>query len=220
MSMGGRPWQEGSRAWERLTGWHRERGHPDDGDAALDALSDVGQVRRLLDEAELVAVRTARGHRKPWAEIATRLGVTRQSAWEKWRELDDTPAAAADLEAVIAREAGAAILQEPPRRGRRQCVVPDVVALTVDDARDVLLRAGLSAVSADPDGPPLEALRRGVVIKQDPTQGAVWPAGAPVRLWIEAAGGAGDREPRRPTPGPLSARELPDELSDEAAGVS
>jgi hypothetical protein len=39
--------------------------------------------------AELVAVRTARRHGKSWREIATKLGVTRQSAWERWRDLDD-----------------------------------------------------------------------------------------------------------------------------------
>src|SRR5437763_14797109 len=92
MARGDGPWQEGRRAWERLTAWSQERGHPDDGDAALTALSDLGSVRRALDQAELVAVRTARRHRKAWAEIATRLGVTRQSAWERWRDLDDTPA--------------------------------------------------------------------------------------------------------------------------------
>lgn len=37
----------------------------------LIALADVGLVRHLLDQAELVAVRTARRHGKSWAEIAT-----------------------------------------------------------------------------------------------------------------------------------------------------
>ena len=72
---------DGRRAWERLKGWHQDNasadpGHPDDGDSALDALADVGLVRRLLDQAELVAVRTARRHGKSWAEIATRLGIS------------------------------------------------------------------------------------------------------------------------------------------------
>lgn len=88
------PWQDGRRAWQRLNGWHQEGasatpGHPDDGEVALNALADVGLVRHLLDQAELVAVRTARRHRKSWAEIATKLGVTRQSAWERWRDLDE-----------------------------------------------------------------------------------------------------------------------------------
>ena len=71
-------------AWERLTGAGRE----DTGAAALTALSDVGVLRRMLDELELEAVRTARRLGCSWAEIAVKLGVTRQSAWERWRELD------------------------------------------------------------------------------------------------------------------------------------
>ena len=95
MGKGKSPWMDGRRAWSRLKGWHQDTpsavpGHPDDGESALNALADVGQVRRLLDQAELVAVRTARRHGKSWAEIATRLGVARQSAWERWRDLDET----------------------------------------------------------------------------------------------------------------------------------
>src|SRR6478736_10304535 len=98
MSKSSDPWQDGRRAWKRLNGWQDDgastTGHPDDGDAALAALSDVGVVHRILDQFELMAVRTARRHGKSWAEIATRLGVTRQSAWERWRDLDnaETPA--------------------------------------------------------------------------------------------------------------------------------
>ena len=78
----------------RLNGWHQEPpesvpGHADDGDSALKALADVRLVRGQLDQAEMNAVRTARRHGKPWAEIATTLGVTRQSAWEHWHEFDE-----------------------------------------------------------------------------------------------------------------------------------
>ncbi|MDT3445328.1 MULTISPECIES: PASTA domain-containing protein [unclassified Pseudofrankia] len=87
------PWQEGRRAWERLDNWRdRVFGRPesiDHGEAALGALTDIGTLRRLLDQTELEAVRAARFHRKSWAEIATRLGVSRQSAWERWRDLDE-----------------------------------------------------------------------------------------------------------------------------------
>ena len=71
-AMGGSAWSDGYEAWKRLRRWH-ERGTAD-GDAALDALSDIGALRRLLDQAELSAVRAARGRAKSWAEIATRLG--------------------------------------------------------------------------------------------------------------------------------------------------
>jgi len=67
-------------------------GHADDGDSALKALADVRVVRGLLDKAEMNAVRTARQDGKPWAEIATILGVTRQSAWEHWHEFDERSA--------------------------------------------------------------------------------------------------------------------------------
>jgi len=87
------PWQEGCRAWERLDHWRdRAFGRPeaaDRGEASLAALADIGTLRRLLEQTELEAVRTARRHRRSWAEIATRLGVTRQSAWERWRDLDE-----------------------------------------------------------------------------------------------------------------------------------
>src|SRR5215207_3891347 len=100
------PWHEGREAWERLAG------RPRSGEEALVALSDIGLVRRLLDQAELEAVRAARRDRKSWAEIATRLGVSRQSAWERWRELDDEPA------------------PPQPRAQSTPVTVPDVVGMS------------------------------------------------------------------------------------------
>ena len=93
MGRGRAPWQDGRRAWVRLNGWHNEDpgaapGHPDDGDAALRALGDVDLVRGVLDRAEIVAVKTARRHSKTWAEIGAQLGMSRQGAWDKWREFD------------------------------------------------------------------------------------------------------------------------------------
>uniref|UniRef100_UPI0015F0DF9C AsnC family transcriptional regulator n=1 Tax=Pseudonocardia pini TaxID=2758030 RepID=UPI0015F0DF9C len=89
-------WRDGREAWDRLARRLRT------GDAALDALSDIGSLRRLLDRAELEAVRDARGARRSWAEIATRLGVSRQSAWERWKDLDEEGARGAG-EAARAR---------------------------------------------------------------------------------------------------------------------
>ncbi|MBL7492416.1 PASTA domain-containing protein [Frankia sp. AgB1.9] len=117
------PWPEGRRVWERLEHWRDRRGRAADadlGNAALDALSDVGTLRRLLDQAELTAVRTARGQRRSWAEIATRLGVTRQSAWERWRDLDEdlpewTPPPDDDVETALLNDAARA---EIARRAR------------------------------------------------------------------------------------------------------
>jgi PASTA domain len=248
MSKGRGPWQDGRRAWERLKGWHQDAppsvpGHPDDGQDALGALADVGLVRRLLDQAELVAVRTARRHGKSWAEIATRLGVSRQSAWERWRELDDVaPSSSQSAEAGRAAalavesaavvewagrsvEAGAGSVAGAPgaargRRRRSTVVVPNVVGKSWDDARHILQNARLVGVGPDPDGPPLAATGwpNGVVTDQSPESGAKVPPGSPVTLWIERGGGSGVREPRRPNPAPRAGRAMRDEVSDEAVG--
>lgn len=76
-----------------MNGWHQAEpsaspGHADDGPAALKALEDIRFVRALLDTSERNAVRTARSNGRSWTDIASALGVSRQSAWERWR--DDT----------------------------------------------------------------------------------------------------------------------------------
>jgi hypothetical protein len=237
VARGRAPWQDGRRAWERLNGWHQDSpretpGHPDDGGAALTALSDIGMVRRLLDQAELVAVKTARGHGKSWAEVATKLGVSRQSAWERWRDLDDGAAAhaVAAIESVVAEGADAVVESvtevaawELTMLAQKDAmIVPNVVGMSWDDARHALQRARLVAVGADPDGPPLAAIGwpSGVVIEQKPVAGMTLPPGSPVTLWIANGGGgsAGVREPRRPNPPPRSATEMRDEVSGDAIG--
>lgn len=200
--MGKNRWREARSAWDRLTG---DR-HQDSGPAALAALSDIGQLRRLLDEVELEAVRAARERGCSWAEIAVKLGVTRQSAWERWRELDGTPA---DPEPA------------PPavRRGHR-VTVPNVVGLSFDAARRRLSERGLVAVLAEPDGP--QALiadpERATVTDQTPESGAVVHDGAVVRLWVDPGGGSGVREPRRPRPDPRAVRGVEDQPSERAVG--
>ncbi len=209
------PWQLGRRAWERLDGWHldarsasssgRGPGHADDGDGALAALADIGFVRHLLDQAELVAVRTARRHGKSWAEIAVKLGVTRQSAWERWRDLDDTPEQAPvdgptvrrlarpvddvveRVVADVAAEASAIpaeVLERTARdlRRRSNVRVPNVLGMSWDDARVALMKVSLLAVGPDPDGPPpdVNGWPDARVVDQSPgvgRQGARWHAG-------------------------------------------
>jgi hypothetical protein len=228
-----RPWQDGRRAWARLNGWHQDgptapggpESHPDDGDQALDALGDVGLVRRLLDQTELVAVRTARRHGKSWAEIATRLGVTRQSAWERWRDLDAVPADVPEPE-TSSGSAAAEVLERTAQAMRRRSSVrvPNVVGLKWDDARDVLLKVRLIAVSSEPHGGrPASTMsddwyRGVVVVDQSPESGATVPPGSQVTLWV-GRGGAGVREPRRPRPMPRAGRGMADEPGD-AADVS
>jgi hypothetical protein len=219
--MGGTGWSEGYEAWRQLRRWHERE--TADGDAALDALSDVGALRRLLDQAELSAVRAARRRAKSWAEIATRLGVTRQSAWERWRDLDDAPAprssaaeVAADLREDV--EAAAAELMAAALDGPL-VVVPDVVGLEWDTARRVLSSARLVAVSADPDGPPLPALATGgqIVVEQKPAAGERVEMGSSVRLWLgRGPGDAGVREPLHPRPSPRATGGAIDETTGQA----
>jgi hypothetical protein len=225
MGRGSSPWQDGRRAWERLNGWHQEGpsarpGHPDDGDGALTALADVCRVRHLLDQAELVAVKTARRHGKSWAEIATKLGVTRQSAWERWRDLDAAePAGDVRTEQVLTVAADE--LTERARQRRRQSTVsvPNVIGLPWEQARETLTDRGLVAAGPDPDGLPLAILARAgsVVSDQSPESGAQVPPGSTITLWLDRGDG-GVREPRRPVPAPLTGRHMQPEPADQAVG--
>ncbi len=163
----------------------------------------------MLDQAELEAVRTARLRGKSWAEIATHLGVTRQSAWERWRDLDDTlGSAASQLVEMRARE----------QRRASKVQVPNVVGREWIDARDVLAGAGLVAINAQPDTPTDPGSQGWIVTDQSPESGARVRAGSVVRLWLRGDGDAGVREPRRPGPTPLSAREMLPEPHDQAIG--
>jgi hypothetical protein len=228
MSANAESWREGRKAWARLRTWF---GDAADGarerTEALDALSDVGRLRNLLDQAELAAVRASRRRGSSWAEIAVRLGVARQSAWERWRDLDDAPTAAARTEAApvdpsIATEvraaAAAELAQEVARNRRRSTIaVPDVVGLSFEQARAILVDRQLAAVSSDPDGPSVRAEEwpSAIVTDQSPESGAKVPAGTRVTLWLGRGGSAGDREPRRPSPDPRSLRAMRDERTGE-----
>jgi DNA invertase Pin-like site-specific DNA recombinase len=50
----------------------------------------VQEIRTNCDQTELETVRDARKAGLSWTEVAGALGVTRQSAWERWHELDET----------------------------------------------------------------------------------------------------------------------------------
>lgn len=50
----------------------------------------IQEIRQKCDQTELQTVRQARKAGLSWTEIAGALGVTRQSTWERWRELDKT----------------------------------------------------------------------------------------------------------------------------------
>lgn len=219
-------WADGRRAWDRLAGWRPGTpygGHAHAGDGALAALDDIGVVRRLLDRAELAAVRSARRHGRSWSEIATRLGITRQSAWERWRDLDEDGSESAGDALAGAVAVAVDEVTTSARRARRNSTVcvPNLVGQTWSEARGRLLSDGLVAVGWDPDAVPLTASAwpHAVVTDQSPESGAKVPPGTHVRLWLDFGGGsAGVREPRRPRPDPRTARGLRYEPADEAVG--
>jgi hypothetical protein len=219
MSEGASFWQEGRRAWERLAPWLRDP--PDggtDGDRALRALTDVGVVRRLLDRVEFEAIRAGRRQGKSWAEIANRLGITRQSAWERWQDVDqpEAPATKRDPRWEVLSSAAEALT----RRRASTITVPDVIGLTFRAARRRLHDARLVGVGPDLDAPPLSTVvgSEAVVTDQSPESGAVVPPGSTVTLWFDTGGGSGVREPRRPRPDPKEGRKVRDEVTDETVG--
>jgi hypothetical protein len=56
----------------------------------LYTLRCVREIRQKCDQTELATVRQARKADLSWTEIAGALAVTRQAAWERWHELDET----------------------------------------------------------------------------------------------------------------------------------
>lgn len=56
----------------------------------LTTLYAIQEVRQHCDNTEFLTVRYARKARLSWTEIAAALGVKRQSAWERWHEIDET----------------------------------------------------------------------------------------------------------------------------------
>jgi PASTA domain len=213
-------WEQARQAWRRLAA---DSGHPPDGDDGLGLLSDIGVVRRMLDQAELAAVRAARLHGKSWAEIATYLGVTRQSAWERWRDLDDSPGdgeSERSAESTGFADAASHLVKIRAQEQRRasKVLVPNVVGLEWAKARDMLATHGLTAINAQPDTPTDPTNGGRVVTDQSPESGARVRAGSVVRLWLRGDGDAGVREPRRPRPAPRSAREMLPESHDQAIG--
>ena len=212
-------WEQARQAWRRLAA---NSGCPPGDDDGLAFLVDIGVLRRMLDQAELAAVRAARLHAKSWAEIATHQGVTRQSAWERWRDLDDSPVGGESersAESTVLPDAASHLVAMRAQEQRRasKVIVPNVVGLEWIEALDVLAGKGLMAINAQPDAPTDPGSQGWVVTDQSPESGALVRAGSIVRLWVRGDGDAGFREPRRPRT-PRSAREMLPEPRDQAIG--
>jgi PASTA domain len=209
-----------TKPWKRLAQWLPGGEPTNDGDVALRALADVAEVRRSLDQAELSAVRMARRHGRSWTEIATMLAITRQSAWERWRDLDGDAEPASTERARIVEPAANELAGRVRRR--RTVAVPDLIGLSSADALGILTRAGLDAVSATPGIELREGsdeLRPAVVVRQYPDPGTRIQTASAVKLWLERGDGdAGVREPRRPTTPPRAAQARRDERTEEAVG--
>jgi len=189
------PWRDGREAWERLAR------RPRSGEEALAALSDIGVVRRLLDQAELEAVRVARRGRKSWAEIATRLGVSRQSAWERWKELDEEPS------------------PPPAQPARTHVVVPNVVGMSWPIAQHRIVEENLHALIADPAPMPFLGPEAADfhVVEQKPVAGERVASHSEVTVWLyRGPGSASERAPLTPPPDPRARRGAIDEETGES----
>lgn len=58
---------------------------------AWDRLDAIQQLRRRLDDEQLIAVVEMVRAGAPWSVVATHLGVTRQAAWDRYRRFVDDP---------------------------------------------------------------------------------------------------------------------------------
>lgn len=77
--------------------FERVVGSPDS--TPLDVLQVVGVYQRYLEAIEKEAVRAARRMGATWEDIGASLGVTRQSAWQRLRHLEDEIKQATDADA-------------------------------------------------------------------------------------------------------------------------
>lgn len=91
---------------------------------ALGALSEVEQDMRVLEVHKIRLIGAAQKHGASWDEIGSVLDVTRQAAWEKYRdrvrELLDATAARAEYSEDETLESAAEVLKEVRARRRRK----------------------------------------------------------------------------------------------------
>src|SRR5262249_5284724 len=141
----------------------------DDGALALQALTDVVALRQVLSRVEFEAVQAARRQGKSWAEIAVRLGITRQSAWERWQAGDQPDRGWRPVDSAVAQAVEAKVRTAAERRRQATVMVPSVLGMTWDDARSVL--SDVSLVAGMPT-PLMDSPAGGAVVDQSPEAGA------------------------------------------------
>lgn len=91
---------------------------------ALGALGDVERTMRALELAKIRLIAAAQRHGASWDEIGSAMEVSRQAAWEKYRDrvrslLDVTAARATQSEAEILESAASVLREVRGRRPRR-----------------------------------------------------------------------------------------------------
>jgi hypothetical protein len=138
--------------------------------------------------------------------------VSRQSAWERWRELDEEPALPAMDQAM--REAAEELVT-----ARSVVTVPDVVGMSWAGAQHRLLEECLHAVSADPQLLPLLGSEAADyrVVEQKPAAGDRVAPESPVTVWLHRGPGSADvRAPLNPPPSPRVRRGALDEETGDS----
>ena len=91
---------------------------------ALDALGDIERTMRSLELAKIRLIGAAQRHGASWDEIGSAMEVSRQAAWEKYRDrvrglLDVTAARASHSEAETLQSAATVLREVRGRRGGR-----------------------------------------------------------------------------------------------------
>ena len=129
-------------------------GHPDrmttgsdddHGVAALNALIDLRDQRDQLDRSEIDAVRAARRAGRTWAEIAAVYKITRQSAWERWRHLEES--SGDEVHGPVDRNVIEAAVRAEMRRSKASLVPDSFVVLRVKSDKDLAMLAARFALT-------------------------------------------------------------------------
>ena len=113
--------------------------------AALNALNDLRDQRDQLDRSEIDAVRAARRAGRTWAEIAAVYKITRQSAWERWRHLEES--SGDEVHGTVDHNVIEAAVRAEMRRSKASLVPDSFVVLRVKSDKDLAMLAARFALT-------------------------------------------------------------------------